>query len=45
MVAVAALLSTGAGPAGPGLGRPATPDEIAAWDISTPFDGANLPPG
>src|SRR5438094_733031 len=46
-VALAALafLSTGAGPAGPGLGRPATPEEIAAWDISIPFDGANLPPG
>ncbi|MFO1184093.1 MAG: cytochrome c [Bauldia sp.] len=45
LVGALALLSTGAGPAGPGLGRQATPEEIAAWDISTPFDGANLPPG
>jgi cytochrome c len=27
------------------LGRPATPDEIAAWDISIPPDGTGLPPG
>jgi len=30
---------------GPGLGRPATPEEIAAWDISIGPDGAGLPPG
>ncbi len=30
---------------GPDLGRDATPDEIAAWDISIPPDGSGLPPG
>jgi len=29
----------------PNLGRPATPPEIAEWDISIPPDGAGLPPG
>jgi len=29
----------------PNLGRPATPAEIAGWDISIPPDGAGLPPG
>jgi cytochrome c len=29
----------------PGLGQPATPAQIAAWDISIPPDGAGLPPG
>jgi mono/diheme cytochrome c family protein len=31
--------------AGPDLGRPATPEEVAAWDISIAPDGATLPPG
>ena len=31
--------------AGPGLGRAATPQEIAAWDISIPPSGAGLPAG
>jgi len=30
---------------GPGLGRLATPQEIAAWDISIPPSGAGLPAG
>jgi cytochrome c len=30
---------------GPDLGRVATPEEIAAWDISIGPDGAGLPPG
>ena len=29
----------------PNLGRPATPAEIAGWDISIPPDGRGLPPG
>src|SRR5438046_4112229 len=29
----------------PNLGRVATPEEIAAWDISIGPDGAGLPPG
>ena len=29
----------------PNLGRPATPTEIAGWDISIPPDGTGLPPG
>jgi cytochrome c len=32
-------------PATLGIGRPATPDEIAAWDIDVGPDGAGLPPG
>jgi len=40
-----ALLGPGTGSAEPGLGRPATGDEIAAWDISIPPDGRGLPPG
>lgn len=28
-----------------GFGRPATPDEIAIWDIDVRPDGAGLPPG
>src|SRR3989441_6733570 len=30
---------------GPNLGRAATPEEIAAWDISIGPDGVGLPPG
>ena len=29
----------------PNLGRPATPAEIAEWDINIPPDGTGLPPG
>jgi len=29
----------------PTLGRPATPAEVAGWDISIPPDGTGLPPG
>jgi cytochrome c len=29
----------------PNLGRPVTPDELAAWDISIGPDGVGLPPG
>ena len=28
-----------------GIGRPATPAEIAAWDIDVRPDGVGLPPG
>ena len=30
---------------GPNLGTPATPEQIAGWDISIPVDGAGLPQG
>jgi S-disulfanyl-L-cysteine oxidoreductase SoxD len=30
---------------GPGLGVPATPEQVAGWDISIAPDGAGLPPG
>jgi len=40
-----ALVSTGAFAAGPDLGKPITPAEIAAWDISISPAGAGLPPG
>ena len=44
----AALLGLGCGVAcaqSPDLGRAATPEEIAAWDISIDPSGAGLPPG
>ncbi len=31
--------------AGPDLGQEASPEEVAAWDISVAPDGATLPPG
>jgi cytochrome c len=30
---------------GPGLGVPATPEQVAGWDVSIAPDGAGLPPG
>ena len=39
------VLSSAALAEGPGLGRVATPDEIASWDVSISPDGAGLPPG
>ena len=30
---------------GPGLGVPATPEQVAGWDVSIGPDGAGLPPG
>ena len=39
------FLSTAALAQTPDLGRPATPEEIALWDISIGPDGAGLPPG
>src|ERR1700747_91463 len=39
------VLSSAALAEGPGLGRPATPEEVASWDISIGPDGAGLPPG
>ncbi len=41
----AAPASRGQAPATLGIGRPATPAEIAAWDIDVGPDGAGLPPG
>src|SRR5438445_4753553 len=39
-------LGSGAGySAGPNLGTPIEPGEIAAWDISIQPDGTGLPPG
>jgi len=41
-----ALISAAAVAAdGPNLGRVATPEEIAAWDVSIGPDGVGLPPG
>jgi cytochrome c len=44
---LAQALATAAGAAPPpyGLGRAATPQEIAGWDIDVRADGAGLPPG
>lgn len=40
-----ACVSIAAAQEGPGLGVPATPEQIAGWDISIGPDGAGLPPG
>jgi cytochrome c len=45
LVALLALAATAARADGPDLGRPATADEIARWDISIGPDGRGLPPG
>lgn len=50
VAALVLLLALAAGPAGaappsPNLGRPATPAEVAGWDIDIPPDGSGLPPG
>jgi mono/diheme cytochrome c family protein len=43
---VAALFAAHAAPAaGPDLGRPVDPADLAAWDISVHPDGSGLPPG
>ncbi|MCA1998395.1 MAG: cytochrome c [Hyphomicrobiales bacterium] len=41
----AALVASPAPAKKAGLGRPALPEEIAAWDIDVRPDGAGLPPG
>lgn len=41
----AVLMSAAAFAQSPGLGKPASQDDIAAWDISIGPDGAGLPPG
>ncbi|MEM1300259.1 MAG: cytochrome c [Pseudomonadota bacterium] len=43
--AVLVLLTSAAHAGSLGLGREATPEEIAAWDIDVRPDGAGLPPG
>jgi S-disulfanyl-L-cysteine oxidoreductase SoxD len=43
--AVFAFASSAALAAGPNLGRPIAPADIAPWDISIQPDGAGLPPG
>jgi len=49
LVSIATLgslwLGLAAAQQGPGLGVPATPEEIAGWDVSIAPDGAGLPPG
>ncbi len=45
LAALAALVVTPVMAGGLGLGREATPDEIAAWDIDVRPDGAGLPEG
>jgi hypothetical protein len=47
LIALGAL-ALGAGAAmaaGPNLGKPIAPADIAAWDISIQPDGTGLPPG
>jgi mono/diheme cytochrome c family protein len=46
LAAVSTLFATvHAGAETPNLGRPLTPEDLAAWDISIAPDGAGLPPG
>ena len=47
LAAAAGLIAAAAASAqeGPNLGRPATPAEIAGWDITIEPDGTGLPPG
>ena len=47
LIAAAALLALSAAAFGqsPNLGKPITPEDLAAWDISIGPDGAGLPPG
>jgi mono/diheme cytochrome c family protein len=45
VLSVLAATAAAASPEGPGLGRPASPEEIAARDGSVFPDGAGLPPG
>ncbi len=40
-----ARLGAAAAQEGPRLGVPATPEQVASWDVSIAPDGANLPPG
>ena len=44
VTALAGLTRAGA-QEGPGVGVPATAEQIAGWDISIPPDGSGLPPG
>jgi cytochrome c len=44
-IAAAICVAAGAALAAPDLGRVATEEEVAAWDISIAPDGAGLPPG
>ena len=46
-LAIAVIAASGAGHAAEryGFGRPATPQEIAGWDIDVSPSGAGLPPG
>lgn len=45
VVLALALVSSAAVAQGPNLGKPVSPAEIAAWDISVLPDGSGLPPG
>ena len=48
LLAATALLAAAAGPAAAerlGIGRPALPEEIAAWNVNVMPDGEGLPPG
>ena len=44
-LALLAACAGGFAQEGPGLGIPATPEEVAAWDLSIGPDGAGLPRG
>src|SRR5712672_2398421 len=43
--ALALISAVAVAAGGPNLGRVATPEEIAAWDVSIGLEGVGLPPG
>ena len=44
-LALGVLASAACAQEGPGLGVPATPEQVAGWDVSIGPDGSGLPPG
>jgi hypothetical protein len=44
-IGLLAITSGSAGAEGPNLGKPISPSDLAAWDITILPDGSNLPPG
>lgn len=45
LIVLAGAAAIGSAQQGPNLGVPATPEQVAGWDVSIGPDGAGLPPG
>ena len=45
LLAAGSAVAQGSGAASPNLGKPISPADVAAWDISVMPDGTGLPPG